>query len=58
MLEGIEKSVVRGPLVAAPKPAWFYDNKKTHELGRRMLAFEASPSFFKVPGLAVTALGG
>ena len=26
MLEGIEKSVFRGPLVVSPKPAWFYDN--------------------------------
>jgi len=58
MLDGIEKSVVRGPLTASPKPAWFFDNKKTHVLGRKMVAFEASPSWLKVPALALTALGG
>ncbi len=58
LLEGIEKSVVRGPLTVNPKPAWFVDNKKTHVLGRKMVGFEASPSWLKVPGLAMTALGG
>lgn len=58
MLEGIEKSVTRGPLVVKPKPAWFFDNKKTHLLGPKLVAFEANPSWFKVPGVALTALGG
>lgn len=58
MLEGIEKSVTRGPLVVKPKPAWFYDNKRTHVLGPKLVAFEASPSWFKVPSIALTALGG
>lgn len=58
MIEGIEKSVMRGPLVVSPKPAWFFDNKKTHEIGRKMVAIEADPSWLKVPGLALTALGG
>jgi aldehyde dehydrogenase (NAD(P)+) len=58
MLEGIEKSVVRGPLKASMKPAWFYDNKKTHVIGERMLHFEAAPSWLKVPGLAIAAATG
>jgi len=57
MVEGIEKSVVRGPLVVKPKPAWFYDNKKTHEIGPKLVDFEAAPSWLKVPSLALTALG-
>src|SRR5690606_8324168 len=58
MIEGIEKSITRGPLVVKPKPAWFFDNKKTHLLGPKLVAFEANPSWFKVPGVALTALGG
>lgn len=58
MIEGIEKSVTRGPLVAKPKPAWFYDNKKTHVLGPKLVAFEANPSWLKVPAIAMTALQG
>jgi len=58
MIEGIEKSITRGPLVVKPKPAWFFDNKKTHLLGPKLVAFEANPSWFKVPAVALTALGG
>lgn len=58
MLEGIEKSVTRGPLVVKPKPAWFYDNHKTHLLGPKLVAFEAHPSWLKLPNVALTALGG
>ncbi len=58
MFDGIDKSIIRGPIKAAPKPAWFYDNRKVHLLGQKMLAFEADPSWLKVPGLAMTALGG
>ena len=58
MIEGIEKSVIRGPLVVAPKPAWFFDNKATHLIGAKMVAYEAAPSWLKVPGIALTALKG
>ncbi|HJZ87655.1 MAG TPA: aldehyde dehydrogenase family protein [Polyangia bacterium] len=58
MLEGIDKAVVRGPLLARPKPAWFFDNRQTHRIGEKLVAFEAAPSWLKVPGLAVRALQG
>ncbi|MSP60062.1 MAG: aldehyde dehydrogenase family protein [Myxococcales bacterium] len=58
MLDGIDKAIVRGPLKVAPKPAWFYDNRKVHLLGPKLCAFEAAPSWLKVPGMAITALGG
>jgi acyl-CoA reductase-like NAD-dependent aldehyde dehydrogenase len=58
MLEGIEKSVVRGPLKTGMKPAWFYDNKKMHVIGEKLLQFEASPSWLKAPGLAIAAATG
>jgi hypothetical protein len=58
MLGGIEKSVVRGPLVVRPKPPWFYDNRRTHEVARRLIDFEADPSWLRVPGIAWQALKG
>jgi hypothetical protein len=58
MLEGIEKTVVRGPITVAPKPPWFFDNKKTHVMGEKLVRFEAHPGWLKVPGLAMTAMGG
>lgn len=58
LLGGIEKSVIRGPLTVAPKPAWFYDNRMTHLIGERMVAMEANPGLAKLPGLVMTALKG
>jgi len=56
MLEGIDKSVVRGPLRVRPHPVWFYDHRKAHEVGPRLAALEASPSWRKVPGVVIKAL--
>lgn len=58
LLEGIEKTVVRGPLTVFPKPPWFIDHKKTHVVGRRMFDLERAPNWLKVPGVALAAIGG
>jgi aldehyde dehydrogenase (NAD(P)+) len=58
LLEGIEKTVMRGPFSVFPKPVWFSANKKVPAIGRRLVEMERSPSWLKVPGLALTALGG
>jgi len=56
MLEGIEKSVVRGPLVVKPKPPWFYDHPRPHVIGPKMLSLDSDPRWWKVPGLILSAL--
>lgn len=56
MLAGIDKAVVRGPLVIRPKPVWFYDNPRSAAIGERMVALEAAPSWWKLPGVLVKAL--
>ncbi|MGH7272652.1 MAG: aldehyde dehydrogenase family protein, partial [Polyangiaceae bacterium] len=58
MLERIEKCVVRAPLKPMPKQVYFPSHKTLNVLGRRLVEFEAAPSWLKVPGLAVAALGG
>jgi acyl-CoA reductase-like NAD-dependent aldehyde dehydrogenase len=58
MLEGIEKAVLRGPLTVTPKPPWFVTHKKSHVVAEKMVAMEAAPSWLKVPGIALAALGG
>jgi aldehyde dehydrogenase (NAD(P)+) len=58
MLEGIEKCVIRSKLVPKPKHVYFPEHKSLHRLGRRLVSFEAEPSWLKVPGLAVAALTG
>jgi acyl-CoA reductase-like NAD-dependent aldehyde dehydrogenase len=54
----IEKTVIRGPLVVKPKPAWFAHNAMTHVIGRKLVDFEAAPSLLKLPGIIKAALRG
>jgi acyl-CoA reductase-like NAD-dependent aldehyde dehydrogenase len=58
LLEGIDKTVLRAPYKIAPKPVWFPGHKRVPGIGRRLLEFERAPSWMKVPGIALTALGG
>jgi acyl-CoA reductase-like NAD-dependent aldehyde dehydrogenase len=58
MLEGIEKCVVRGPITIFPKPPWFNNHKRTHEVAARMLALEAQPSLRKLPSVVLSAIRG
>jgi aldehyde dehydrogenase (NAD(P)+) len=58
MLEDIEKCVVRAPLKQFPKPVWYPSHKTLHTLARKLVDFEASPGWLKVPPIAITALKG
>jgi aldehyde dehydrogenase (NAD(P)+) len=56
--DDIEKVVVRGPLVAKPKPPWFASHKTADQIGRRLIQMEATPSWLRLPGIVWQALRG
>ena len=56
MLEDIEKAVVRAPLTSLPVPPWVPGHKGLADLARRLVEFEQSPSWWKVPGIGLAAL--
>ncbi|MEZ4364732.1 MAG: aldehyde dehydrogenase family protein [Kofleriaceae bacterium] len=58
MLEGIDKAIVRGPLKVFPTPVWFAGNKATAGLGPKLVAMEADPRWWKLPGVVLRALRG
>ena len=58
LLDHPQKSVVRAPFLMKPTPAWFTDHRNNLALGRKMTAFEASPSWLKIPGIAAAAFKG
>jgi acyl-CoA reductase-like NAD-dependent aldehyde dehydrogenase len=58
MLGRVEKAVVRGPLRASPKPPFFYDNRRMADIGERLAAYNAEPSWGKVIRVAASALRG
>jgi acyl-CoA reductase-like NAD-dependent aldehyde dehydrogenase len=45
MLEGIDKSVIRGPLVVRPRPLWFTGNPKAAKVARKMIQQELAPTW-------------
>jgi aldehyde dehydrogenase (NAD(P)+) len=57
-LEGIEKAVLRAPLFAFPKPAWFASHKKAKVVTQKLVAMEENASWAKVPGIVFTAMQG
>jgi acyl-CoA reductase-like NAD-dependent aldehyde dehydrogenase len=58
MFDKVEKTVVRGPFRVSPKPPWFVTNSKTATIARRLFAFEAKPSWLKVPAIAIASAQG
>ena len=51
-----QKSVVRGPFVSRPAPPWFATNPYGATVMRKLLAFEARPSWLRLPGLLAAAV--
>jgi hypothetical protein len=58
MLEGVQKTVLEGPLVISPKPFWFPAHRRPEPIAWKVLALYGQPSVWKLPGLAVAALRG
>ncbi len=50
--------MLRGPITVSPKPPWFVTHRKSHVVAEKLIAMEAAPSWLKVPGVALAALGG
>jgi acyl-CoA reductase-like NAD-dependent aldehyde dehydrogenase len=55
MFDRPEKSVLWGPFTTSPKPVWFCTHRRAHVAARQMVPFEASPSLWRVPRLAIAA---
>ncbi len=58
MFSRVEKSVVRAPFHAHPKPAWFASHRTAARLMPRLARFEAAPSPTQLPAILALALRG
>jgi acyl-CoA reductase-like NAD-dependent aldehyde dehydrogenase len=58
MFDKPERTVVRGPFRAFPKPPWFVTNRKADQLGPKLTALEYRPGLLKLPGILLASLGG
>ncbi len=58
LLEHVEKSVLRGPLVQFPKPFWYPGHRTLDRLARGLVDFQAAPSPWRLAPVAWAALRG
>ena len=58
MLEGIEKVVFKAPLKALTKLPFFAGHKTAASVAKKLTELEDSPTWLKVPGIAIAALRG
>ncbi len=58
MFDRPQRTVVRGPFRAFPKPPWFVTHRKADQLGPKLTEMEYRPSFLKLPGIMMAALSG
>ncbi len=58
MFDQPQRTVVSGPFRAFPKPPWFVTHRKADQLGPKLTDMEYRPSFLKLPGIMLTAIGG
>jgi acyl-CoA reductase-like NAD-dependent aldehyde dehydrogenase len=58
LFDAPEKSVVRGLFRLWPTPVWFADHRTLDAIGRKMTAFEAEPSWLKLPSIFASAIRG
>jgi aldehyde dehydrogenase (NAD(P)+) len=56
MLEGIEKAVLRHPIVIKPKPVTFPSHRTAHTVIRRLTALEEQASWRRLPAVLSAAL--
>ncbi len=53
-----QKSVVRGPFISKPTPAWFATNRNGGVIMAKLLDFQAKPSWSKIPSLLAASFKG
>lgn len=58
MFSRIQKSVVRSPFRAWPKPPWFVTHRTSRELSHQLTQFEADRSLARLPAITWFALRG
>ncbi len=57
-LEGVDKTVLYGPLCNFPKPVWFPTHKTAEEIGWKLADLYHQPSITKLPGILLAAMRG
>ena len=58
MFSRVEKTVVRAPFRAWPKPVWFGSHRTALQLAAHLVPFEADRALRRLPAILALALRG
>ena len=58
MFDRVEKTVIRSPFRARPKPIWFVGHRTAHRMAPRLSRFEATRNLLELPAIGALALRG
>jgi len=58
LLQGVEKTVLRGPLVPAIKPFWYPNHRTLAKLAHRLVEFQSEPGVLRLMPLVTAAMSG
>jgi hypothetical protein len=58
LLDGVTKTVVRGPWRVRPKPPWFPNNRRALQTLRALTRFDAKPGILRFLRMAMHSLRG
>jgi len=58
LLEGVEKSVLRGPLQAFPKPLWYPQHRTLDRVASALCDYEADRGLLRIGKIALAAVRG
>lgn len=56
LLDGVEKTILRGPVTMFPYPPWFFDARNGVAVARRLFRYESSPGWRRALAVATAAL--
>ncbi len=56
LLDGVQKTVLEGPLTIWPKPFWFPTHQHPEPIAWKVLELYHRPSVWKLPGLMLSAM--
>ena len=57
MFDRPQKTVLRGPFRPLLRPVWFANHRRMHKVGPALFGFERSPSWLRLPKVAMNAVG-
>lgn len=58
LLDGVEKTILQGPLMTFPKPVWFPSHRRAQAVALSLVKIYAKPSLLRLPKLGFAAALG